>query len=429
VAQADCLVKGADGKPMPGEWIDHILDCSPESLDRHLKPYYAGLKDKGYTYFKVDGIRHLLMDGMQEAVRMGLMTNADAENRFRRMMLAARAALGPEPYYLASWGMLPQAVGVVDACRISMDANPTWAGIRMQLVESARWWFTNRILFLNDPDHICARADLPWAQSVASLVSLTGQLFMLSDPLATYTPDRLALLRKCLPPLTTLPAETGPLPLDFPAYTWTKLHGFAVPRENPVAAQGVAERDAVNMAGIYPTMHDRHPFATLWAVHLRNRFRTWCVAGRFATRPLAASTLAMASLGLASDQAYHVFDFWAEEFLGTFTAGVPCRALALGHCQILAFVPAAPEVQLLASTRHISMDAISVTDLRSSGGCTCATLTGVVDTTETYWFHLPPNARARSVTLNGAAAAFTQTGSVLTVPVTFLETTVSLVIE
>jgi hypothetical protein len=349
------------------------------------------------------------------------MTNEDAENRFRRMMLAAREALGPDPYYLASWGVLPQSVGVVDACRISMDANPTWAGIRMQLVESARWWFANRILFLNDPDHICARAELPWARSVASLVSMTGQLFMLSDPLKDYTPEKLALLRKCLPPLTTVPGETGPLPLDFPAFTWTKLHGFAVPRENPVAAQGVEDQDAKNMAGIYPTMHNDHPFATLWSVHLRNDFRNWCVAGRFATSPLKASKLSMESLGLVPDQDYHVFDFWAEKFVGTFKGQVPCQALPLGHCQILAFVPAESRIQLLASTRHISMDSISVKAMSWSASRADVKVEGVAGTTETYWFHLPASVNVKSVTLNGVAVKFSQERTLLTVPVSFAD--------
>jgi hypothetical protein len=299
----------------------------------------------------------------------------------------------------------------------------------MQLVESARWWFTNRILFLNDPDHICARAELVWARSISSLVSLTGQLFMLSDPLETYTPERLTLLRKCLPTLTTVPGETGPLPLDFPAFTWTKLHGFAVPRENPVAAQGVEERDALNMAGIYPTMHDNHPFATLWAVHLRNSFRNWCVAGRFATNPLRASKLTMESLGLSATQAYHVFDFWAEEFLGTFTRSLRCPALPLGHCQILSFVPAARQVQFLASTRHISMDVISVKDVRQEGTRTSVSLEGVAGSTETYWFHLPPKARVLNVTLNDQTVPFTQSKSLLKVPLTFRQATSHLVIE
>lgn len=424
--QPDCLIKGPDGKPMPGEWIDNILDCLPASLEKHLKPYYEGLKDKGYTYFKVDGIRHLLLDGLQEAVRMGLITNEEAENRFRRMMLAARDVLGPEPYYLASWGVLPQAVGVVDACRISMDANPTWAGIRMQMVESARWWFTNRILFLNDPDHICARAELEWARSIASLVSLSGQLFMLSDPLSTYTPERLKLLRKCLPTLTTVPGETGPLSLDYPAFTWTKLHGFAVPRENPVAAQGVEEREAINMAGSFPSMHDNHPLATLWAVHLRNEFRRWCVVGRFATIPLKASVVRMESLGLAPDQAYHVFDFWAEQFLGTFTGNMICSALALGHCQILAFVPAEKGLQFLASTRHVSMDAVSVKGMATTGDTTTVELEGVVGARETYWFHLPAAARLIHVGLNGVEIPFGVNGSLVTVPVDFLGSVMNL---
>ena len=81
-----------------------------------------------------------------------------------------------------------------------MDANPTWAGIRMQLFESARWFHTHRILFLNDPDHVCVRTKADWAKSVLSLISLSGELCMLSDTQQAYTPEKLDIIRKTLPP-------------------------------------------------------------------------------------------------------------------------------------------------------------------------------------------------------------------------------------
>ena len=53
------------------------------------------------------------------------------------------------------------------------------------------------------------------AQERDSLVAvLLGSLFMLSDPLVEYTEDRLAIIQKNLPTLTTVAGETGPLESD-----------------------------------------------------------------------------------------------------------------------------------------------------------------------------------------------------------------------
>jgi alpha-galactosidase len=202
--QPECIVKDKDGECIEGDWLGFLLDCLPETLDKHVQPYYKGLSEMGYTYFKTDQIRHLLFDGLQKACRMGALTNDEAEERFRAFMQCARDAMGPEAFFLASWGVLSQVTGICDACRIAIDANPSWAGVRMQLVESARWFHTHRILFVNDPDHICARAKLDWARTLISLVSLSGGLFMLSDPLEAYDEDRIRIIQRCLPPLPTV---------------------------------------------------------------------------------------------------------------------------------------------------------------------------------------------------------------------------------
>ena len=94
------------------------------------------------------------------------MSNEGASQKFRAYMEATREGLGEDIYYLASWGEMHEVIGVADACRISMDANPTWAGIRMQLFESARWFHTQRTLFLNDPDHVCVRTRILFFQHV-----------------------------------------------------------------------------------------------------------------------------------------------------------------------------------------------------------------------------------------------------------------------
>jgi hypothetical protein len=312
---------------------------------------------------------------------------------------------------------LSEAVGTIDACRISMDANPTWAGMRMQLVESARWIHTQRILFTNDPDHICVRAKLAWARSVASVVSLSGGLFMLSDPLAAYDADRLAMLRKCLPPLASQAGETGPLDATYAAFTWTKLHGFAVPRENVVQAQDVALDDALNMAGEYESMNDNHPLSSLWSVHLDRGGRNWHVAVRVATVPLAACTAPLENLGLDGAGRYHVFDFWAQKYMGCVTGSLDCAALELGDCQVLAFVKAADHPQLIASSRHVSMDAVSVRSHEWSAGQLSLRLECVPGTAESYFFHLPEGFAAPKLAAQGAETEIALAGQIATVTV------------
>ncbi len=403
-AQPEFLLKDEGGGPLVGDWIKYILDCSPEALEKHVRPYFRGLREAGYTYFKIDGIRHLLYDGLQEAVLRGLMTNDEADKRFRRFLECGREEMG-DAFWLSSWGVLTQMVGLCDACRIAQDAMPNWAGMQMQLVESARWFFTHRILYINDPDHVCVRAPLEWSRSVLSLVSLTGQLFMLSDALGEYDEQRIRLIQQCLPPLTTMTAETGPLNADYAAFTWTKLHSFQVIKDHdlrtPFAAQPTEDEEAYNMAGEWATINDDHPFSSLWAIHLDTTIGRWCVAGRFASLPLRASRLKLTDLALDAERGYLVFDFWKQEYVGRFTDAIDCPALPLGHCQILAIRPELDRPQLLSSSRHVSQDAVSVKAQSWGSNELTLQLEGVCGTCETYWIHVPPGFALASVTGEG----------------------------
>lgn len=379
-----------EGKPLKGEWIDYLYNCTEETLEKHVRPAFRRFAREGYQYVKIDAIRHLLFDGLHEAVRLGILTNEEATQKFRAYMEAGREGLGEEVYYLASWGEMHEVVGVADACRISMDANPTWAGVRMQMFESARWFHTQRILFLNDPDHVCVRTRLDWAKSVLSLISLSGGLYMLSDTEDAYTEEKLEVIKKTMPPLTTRTAETGPLSLEYPAYTWTKLHGFAVQsNEKPVSAEEVNLEDAYNMAGNFPGMEKDHPFSTLWAFHLNHHGKIWCVAGRFATIPLRESEISLEELGLDAGAAYQVFDFWEQKYMGCVSGSFTGKALELGCCQVLAFHKKESYPQIIGSSRHVSMDAVSVLAEEWEPGCWRAVLQCVPGTKETYTLALP----------------------------------------
>ena len=411
-----------DGKAMKGEWIDYLYTCTPENLQKQVTPVFEGFRDAGYKYVKIDAIRHLLFDGLHEAVRLGMMSNEEAEQKFRAYMEATKAGMSEDMYYLASWGEMHEVVGIADACRISMDANPTWAGIRMQLFEMARWFHTQRILFLNDPDHVCVRTKPEWAKSVLSLISLAGGLCMLSDTEDAYTEEKLEIIKKTLPPLTTCTAETGPLNMDFPAYTWTNLLGLAVQsHETPVEMEDVNLKDAYDMAGIYPTMEDAHPFSSLWSFHLNHADETWCVVGRFATVPLKESKIRLEQIQLDSEDSYHVFDFWKEEYLGIVTGELKVRELGLGECQILGLRKVKEIPQFIASTRHVSMDTVSVQEITWNENKLCVNLSGVPKSKERYYFAVPEGFDLKNVEVQGMCCEITQNENVLCAEVEFLD--------
>lgn len=401
-------------KPLKGEWIDYLYNCTEETLEKHVRPVFRRFAKEGYKYVKIDAIRHLLFDGLHEAVRLGIMTNEEAVQKFRAYMEAGREGLGEDVYYLASWGEMHEIIGVADACRISMDANPTWAGIRMQMFESARWFHTQRILFLNDPDHVCVRTKLDWAKSVLSLISLSGGLYMLSDAEDAYTEEKLEVIKKTMPPLTTRTAETGALNLDYPAYTWTKLHGFAVQsNEKPVSAEEISLEDACNMAGNFPGMERDHPFSTLWAFHMNHHGKIWCVVGRFATIPLRESRISMNELGLDSEKEYHVFDFWDQKYMGCVSGGFTGKGLEVGCCQILALYEKEAYPQLIGSSRHVSMDAVSVLEEKWEDRCWCVRLKCVPGAEETYILALPEEYREPEAVCDGANIKVIYKGDIL----------------
>lgn len=411
-----------DGEPLRGEWIEFLYSCTEDNLKEQVTPVFEGFRDAGYKYVKIDAIRHLLFDGLHEAVRLGLMTNEEAEQKFRAYMEATKKGMSDDMYYLASWGEMHEVVGVADACRISMDANPTWAGIRMQLFETARWFHTQRVLFLNDPDHVCVRTKPEWAKSVLSLISLSGELCMLSDTEEAYTEEKLDIIRKTLPPLTSVTAETGALDLDYPAYTWTKLHGFAVQsHETPVEMEDVNLKEAYDMAGVYPTMDDDHPFSTLWSFHLNHAGENWCVAGRFATIPLRECTVKLEQLNLDPKASYHAFDFWEEKYLGIVTGEILCRELKLGCCQIIGLRKVQDVPQFLASTRHVSMDAVSVRDIQWKDGSLSAALRGEDGMKASYYFAVPENYSLKQSEITGGTCSerLLEDGMILCVSVEF----------
>jgi hypothetical protein len=173
------------------------------------------------------------------------------------------------------------------------------------------------------------------------------------------------------------------------------------------------------MAGWSPTMDDEHPLGSLWAFHIRREYGEWCVVLRTAVLPLKESTVTFEQLGLGAGE-YAAFDFWKQEYLGRVSGSLACTALELGHCQVIALRKVKNKPQLLSSSRHVSQDAISVRSQQWGDREVILALTGVPETEETYWIHVP---NGESLTIAGTegltAAVKPVQGETVPVRVTF----------
>lgn len=337
-----CVRRG-DGSLLRGDWIQYVLDCAPDTLARQVTPYYRALRQQGYEYFKSDSLRHLLYDGQQEAVRLGLLDSETASARQSAYMRAAREGIGPDAYYLSCWGALSQSIGIADAMRIAGDTNPNWCSYSMQLRESARWYFAQRVLFTLDPDVVCVRGEYAHVRMMLSLVSLMGGLYMISDAPEAYGEAKLELIKRTLPPLATCAAETGPVDYTTPACIY---------------ASGDAQEYCRDIGHIDD---DSCPFASLWAFHIAHGGRRWCVVQRAAVVPLRARVVSGAALGLDPAREYYSYNFWAQRGARVSGDAIALPELALGDTTVLALTDITDgKPALVGSSRHVSMDAVSV---------------------------------------------------------------------
>ncbi len=389
------LIHKADGDLLYGDWIQYVIDCTPEILEAEITPYYRGLREAGYDYFKSDSIRHLIFDGLQEAVRLGLLTDEDADERMCAYMRAARKGIGEDAYYLSCWGVLSQSIGVCDAMRVATDANANWHAYSMQLRETARWFFAQRVLFTVDPDHVCVRGKLPWVRMMLSLVALTGGLYMISDQPETYDDDRLSLIRKTLPGTVVRTAETGPVSYDTPAC-------YSV--RGPVDV----EKNSYDLGHFQKD--DPVPFSSLWCTHFEQNGRRWCVMQRCAVTPLPETKLSVKALGLDDDRRYYAFDFWNQTGFEVREGTLALPALELGDTTVWGLFDIADgAARLVGSDRHVSMDVVSVRSAEPIGDGLELELSGFAGLRCRYTVYAP-KAKGRAQAWGGEADCRAENG-------------------
>jgi hypothetical protein len=323
-AHPSFFVEGDSGKPARSRWIGYSLDGSnPEAVDAIIRPLYRELRSMGWTYFKVDALRHLRYEGYNSHTSYFAKKNADPVEAFRAVARAVRSEIGAENFMLGCWGIRPELTGIIDGCRIGGDG--------FSIAGMAQYNSFNNIVWRNDPDHI----ELSDAEAYRScmVTSMTGSLFMLTDRPERYATEWVEAARRSIPVLFTLPGQ---------------LYDVDPGRSKTL------DRVGSEMSGSGERVFDasRSTPVDLFLLEVNRSFESWVLLGRVGE---STSFIRFRDLGLDERKEYAVFEFWTKRYLGSFGDGFdPGRIAPNVGCQLFCIRERTGHPQLLATSRHIT---------------------------------------------------------------------------
>jgi hypothetical protein len=338
----DWFAKKADGKPYETAWGGTCLDMTNPDARQYLADNVRRMThDWGYRYLKMDGLstgaavtpQYVNLaykdDHMGDAVfHDPSKTNIEA---FRSGLKLVREAAGPDVFLLGCCA--PQnmrsyggAMGLVDAMRVGPDNNGgNWKGVIRGPSIASRHYHLNGRVWYNDPDAVYVRNSLTLdqARANASWVTISGQLFVVSDDFSKLTPDRIDLLKRVMPAHGRPSRPVDLLEEEMPRI-WHVTDTISTVRRDVVALFNWDGKDSWDAD--YPL--DR--------------------------------------IGLPKAASYVAYDFWGDRLLPAVSERLKAT-LPKSSCLILAMRPAADHPQLISTSRHVTQGMIDVTEEKWDG--------------------------------------------------------------
>jgi hypothetical protein len=269
----------------------------------------------GYGYLKFDGISAKPGYGALHGYRTHQAQFADptvsADDAYRRFFAAITESVAPGVFINAcSVGVCPEVIGLCDGMRMGSDTDSDWNGFLRAVDATMHGYFLHTVAVYADPDCCLLRSplSLDMARAWATLYGLTGQLLMFDDRLPDLSASRVAILKKIAPAADIHPFDLFPV--------------------------------------------DRLKSIFDLKVHHLGRSYDVVAAFNYDEHTQKLTTIDFASLGLDSAQRYHVYDFWHEEYLGLYAAGL-CLEIAPAACRVVTLYAEGDFPVLLSTSRHI----------------------------------------------------------------------------
>lgn len=260
----------------------------------------------------------------------------------RILMKEIRAAAGPRTHILTAVGSGMHYIGIADAMRVSTDygegrplyppfrdfhtatfaLNDTVASNhRDTLRNAASSYFAHRRLFINDCNLMTVDkpVSLNNTRITATIFAMTGSPLMLGDDIRRMDGERLELIKKCLPRTREM---------AFPVDLFTS---------------------------VYPEKHPR-----VFSLRVRKPWDEFCIVAvfNFDETPFAR-TITAEELGIRGGTRQWLYDFWNEEYLGSFAGRFECR-VSPRSVNVYRITRARNHPWLLSTDMHVLQGAVEI---------------------------------------------------------------------
>lgn len=410
----DWFVQNTQNKPAAAPWVSYVMDATnPQVVEELIRPTFKGLKNAGIEYVKIDQLRHYLYDNLHNNLEWCRKKGIGPDEVLRAYLKVAREELGDDTFILSCWGVLPESVGLANACRIGGDG---YGPVTMQQYNS---W--NGIVWRNDPDHcdispnkkardvgnvkeLDARVAAPKESIIRpALASIAGAMLMLSDKPETYKNEaNLFGLRRSAPVLFSVPGQL----YDFESAKtdWLKTH----------------KRTEIT-TGKHPSPIDGDQFGEVcpyWLNEFNTSIGQWNVLHRLnwtqkKKKSLKPVTIKFSELGIDPSKEYLVYEFWSDKMLGVLKNEIKLGKLEAYGLESLAIREKLNRPQLVSTNRHLSQGAVEIKNLTWENNTLQGKSQVIVDDKYVITMYVPKGYKFSTAKINGKMAATEQNGNVL----------------
>ncbi len=355
----DWFLRDRDGRHVMVYRTPSLDYTHPGVLD-HLRQMFSTLKSWGYEYYKFDG-EFALTEYAPYVDRDRLYDNSISPvEAYRNRLKVIRESVGKETFIEGCPGGTPlQGIGYFNSYFNGDDIYNSWLGMYPFFLSLNANLFLNHIVcYLMPGEGICVspKMDIEQAKAVhnpefirvassrekdissvgttmseartiVTFASLSGTPYSFADRLPDLPAERINLLKKSLPTLPIVPMDL----FSRGGYSSWDLFEEFTPETYQHHFPRIIDLKINAASGRYDVVA-----ATNW------------------TNETGSREISFAdNLGLDPEGDYLVFDFWDQEFLGTFKGSVELD-IEPHDTRVLHIRPVLPEPQVLATDRHIT---------------------------------------------------------------------------
>jgi hypothetical protein len=378
---ADQLVHLPDGSLQSIFW-GHVIDVTqPAAQDAVVSDLKRLMNDWG--------IKQIWYDGPADSFTLGVFANPDHLTPMQAYQATWKRILSEvDDFAITGSSLAGIGVGHVDAMYLGPDVGQftdkgyvqTWESILRYTQESANKWYYNGRLYWSLPGGLSVKpsaTSYEQAISRATVVGLTGGAIWLCDPLHELDPDRLAILKKVLPPY---PLTVRPIDL------------FDAPRlptghDNPAIEPALT--DTTGQAPAAP-----HNPPRIWFTKVEKPFGTWYLLALYnwSREQTIDLSVPLQRLGLPADQTFLAYDRWKQNFLGPVNRTINAQ-LPPASVQLLALYPQQNVPQILGTDYHITGGGPDLSNVQwdAPSQTLSGTSTAVPGEPYNITIHLPPD--------------------------------------